>query len=63
MSKQRSHLYKISPKEAAAALEILREPGPIINRLTRLLESRTGKSHRIGQGFRNDIQMIINAAK
>jgi hypothetical protein len=64
MSTKRLHPYKISQKEAAAALDILREPGPIINKLERLLASRTGKSrHRIGQGFRNDIEMIIEAAK
>jgi len=64
MNKKRTHLYKITQKEAAAALRILKKPGTIINKLGRLLKIKTGKSRRlIGQGFRNDITMIINAAK
>jgi hypothetical protein len=65
MKMKRSHPYKISKAEAEAAWNILRGAGPIINRLERLLEIRTGKSgtHRIGQGFRNDITRIIEAAR
>jgi hypothetical protein len=56
--------YKISQKEAAAVLEILQKPGTIINRLEQVLEIRTGNSRGlIGQGFRNDIEMMIKAAK
>jgi hypothetical protein len=62
MSKKRLHPCKITQKEAAAALDILKEPGPIINRLERLLTIRTGKNRQlIGHGFRNDIEMIIEA--
>jgi hypothetical protein len=65
METKRSHPYRITKEEAARALEILRGPGPIIDRLSLLLEIRTGKrgTHRIGQGFRNDITMIIEAGK
>jgi hypothetical protein len=64
MKTKRLHPYRISKMEAAAALQILRGSGPIIDRLRSLLEIRTGKrgTHRIGQGFRNDIQQIIQAA-
>jgi len=61
---KRIHPYKITKKEAEAAFNILNGPGPIIARLESLLEIRTGKNgHRIGQGFRNDIAMIVEAAK
>ena len=64
MNTRRLHPYKISKKEATAALHVPSVPGTLINRLERLLKIRTGKSrHLIGQGFRNDIMMIINAAK
>jgi hypothetical protein len=65
MKKKRSHPYKISRDEAERAFEILSESGPIVDRLKLLLEIRTGKrkTHRIGQGFRNDIQRIIDAAE
>ncbi len=64
MSTRRTHPHKISQKEAAAALHILKKPGTLIDRLERLLKIKTGKSrHLIGQGFRNDIAMIINASK
>jgi hypothetical protein len=64
MRTRRTHPHKISPKEAAAVLEILKKPGTIINRLKQVLEIRTGNSRRrIGQGFRNDIEMIIKAAE
>jgi hypothetical protein len=64
MKKKRSHPYKISRDEAKKAFEILSGPGPLVGRLKDLLEIKTGKSgqHRIGQGFRNDIQRIIEAA-
>jgi hypothetical protein len=64
MSTTRTHLHKISQKEAAAALDILKKPGTLIDRLKSLLKIKTGKRGRlIGQGFRNDIAMIIDAAK
>jgi hypothetical protein len=64
MSTKRTHPHKISQKEAAAVLEILKKPGTIINRLKQVLKIKTGKSrHLIGLGFRNDIAMIINAAQ
>jgi hypothetical protein len=62
MRTERTHLYKITREEAAAALEILKKQGEIVDKLERLLTIRTGKQNRlIGQGFRNDIKMIINA--
>jgi|HubBroStandDraft_6_1064221.scaffolds.fasta_scaffold00797_13 hypothetical protein len=64
MSTKRTHPHKISQKEAAAALDILKKPGTLIDRLERLLKIKTGKScHLVSEGFRNDIAMIINAAK
>jgi hypothetical protein len=65
MKSKRSHPYRITKEEAKKALKILRESGPIIDRLEGLLEIKTGKrgTHRIGQGFRNDIERIIQAAK
>lgn len=65
MKSKRSHPYRITKEEAKKAWEILRESGPIINRLESLLKIRTRKSgnHRIGKGFRNDIERIIQAAK
>ena len=62
MRTKRTHLYKITREEAAAALEILKKQGEIVDKLERLLTITTGKQNRlIGQGFRNDIKMIINA--
>jgi hypothetical protein len=63
MRKKRTHLYKITREEAAAALDILNRQSDIIERLKCLLEIRTSKKRRIGLGFRNDIEMIIDAAK
>ena len=63
MRAKRTHPHKISPKEAAAALDILRKPGTVIKKLKLLLKITTGKNgHLIGRGFRNDIEMIIKAA-
>jgi len=63
MRTKRTHLYKITREEAAAALDILNRQSDIIERLKCLLEIRTSKKRRIGLGFRNDIEMIIDAAK
>jgi len=63
MRTKRTHLYKITREEAAAALDILNRQSDIIERLKCLLEIRTGKKRRIGLGFRNDIEMIIDTAK
>jgi hypothetical protein len=65
MKTNRLHPYKISKTEARKALDILRGSGPIINRLKLLLAIKTRKSgtHLIGQGFRNDITRIIEAAE
>jgi hypothetical protein len=61
----RTHPYKISKREAEQASAILLGPGPIITRLKKLLEIRTGTkgTHRIGQGFRNDIEQIIRVTE
>jgi hypothetical protein len=64
MKSKRSHPYRITEEEAKRAWEILRGPDPMIKRLEGLLEITTGKrgTHLIGQGFRNDIKRIIDAA-
>jgi hypothetical protein len=59
----RSHPYRITKEEGKEAFRILNSRGPLVKRLKRLLEIRTGKrNHQIGKGFRNDIQRILNAS-
>ena len=64
MKTKRSHSYRISEEEAKKAFKVLRGSGPIVKRLRDLLKIETGKrKHLIGQGFRNDIERIIEAAE
>jgi hypothetical protein len=64
MKSKRSHPNKITKKEAKKAWNILKKPGPIIDRLESLLKITTGIRDRpIGQGFQNDVKRIIDAAK
>lgn len=61
MAARRAHPYRITKEEGKEAFRILSSRGPLVKRLERLLEIRTGKkrNHRIGQGFRNDILRIL----
>jgi hypothetical protein len=61
----RSHPYKITPTEAKKVWTILKRSRPMIKRLEDLLNITTGAkgTHPIGQGFRNDINQILKAAR
>ena len=59
---ERTHKYKITKAEAKAAWDILNGRGPMLARLKALKDIRTTNNRQIGQGFRNDIDMIIDAA-